>query len=318
MPVVLVFNEEKASEAWEWDDLEGARHHFPNTYVNMVIPGERFVYYRGVRRPGGAKGVIEFFGHGTVGQVWLDPRTEGFPAGKREWFCDLEGYETFPAPVSAKGETPTGYREGIPKNRLQNIRRISAHLFEDILSDGLGALAPDTFAAVLPAILKTADSIAPLTPPSESAKSLILPRAPSTLKSGAMPPSARPNSKRAKQIGDLAERLAIEFIKAEIPGAHGVRHVAFEGDKPGWDIEYFDAAKTLQRVEVKGTVAAAFPNFQLTAGELNAALKWGQTYWLFLIARCEGRSIITRINNPAAMLGSEWNAEPVAFRIWAN
>jgi hypothetical protein len=44
MPIVLVFNEEKATDAWVWDDKEGARHHFPNTYKNMVIPGERFVY----------------------------------------------------------------------------------------------------------------------------------------------------------------------------------------------------------------------------------------------------------------------------------
>jgi hypothetical protein len=64
-----------------------------------------------------------------------------------------------------------------------------------------------------------------------------------------------------------------------------VRRAALD-ETPGWDIDYLDSNGRLQRVEVKGTVAAAFTGVDITANELRAARTHGSDYWLFLVARC--------------------------------
>jgi len=62
-------------------------------------------------------------------------------------------------------------------------------------------------------------------------------------------------------------------------------------------------------------LAAAFPNFELTVGELNAAGTWREDYWIYLVARCEADvPSLTRLRDPLAGLESY----PVLFRLWAT
>ena len=74
MPIVLISNE-KILSGHSWKDITGKQYHFPNQYRNMIIPGARFVHYRGIHRQDRAKGELEYFGCGTIGDVWLDPDT---------------------------------------------------------------------------------------------------------------------------------------------------------------------------------------------------------------------------------------------------
>jgi len=54
--------------------VTGVQYHYPNGYKNLIRSGERFVYYRGVRRAGNKRGIAEYFGTGLVGEVWRDER----------------------------------------------------------------------------------------------------------------------------------------------------------------------------------------------------------------------------------------------------
>jgi len=307
MPIVLVFNEKKASTDWEWDDVEGVRHHFPNGYAGIVKSDEPFVYYRGVRRADGSRGDIEYIGHGVVGDVWLDERTRNNPPGKRSWFCSIENYQRFPTPVSARDGD--GYFEGIAKNRLQNIRRLSQEKYNLILAKAFGTASPSNIRSELDHGGKQILSF------TEDTDAVLLPRV--VKDRGTNVPqrlSGGPHSRRAKQIGDCAEKIVMRFLEeGGIPGANNPRHVANEGEKPGWDIEYRDAIGQLQRVEVKGTTGSAFPNIHMTFSELEAAKIHSDHYWLYLVAACESANPkITRICNPFEKL----EAQPVVYRLW--
>lgn len=312
MPLVLVSNEVNATDRWDWDDETGVRYHFPNQYRGMIVPGEPFVYYRGIRRQGGRRGPAEYFGCGVVGDVWRDPAVpEETPKRNWAWYCSIEDYEPFDAPVAAK--TELGFYEGIPANMWRS---------------GVRRLAPDAYAAILAAA--RADAVPPPAPEPagdplpatstliETEGSLLLPR-PVKAHSGASAGyvGGGRRSKTAKQTGDRAELIAKEYIESSIPGAHGIRHVAALNEKPGWDIEYRDASGRLQRVEVKGAATRSFANFELTAGELAAAKQWRQDYWVYLIADCLSASPrLQRINDPAGKLETELWAAPVVWRVW--
>jgi hypothetical protein len=74
MNVFLVQNERTVGGQYDhWKDVEGERYHFPNQYKGKTVEGNRFIYYRGVRRPTGRSAIPEYFGIGKVGKVWLDP-----------------------------------------------------------------------------------------------------------------------------------------------------------------------------------------------------------------------------------------------------
>jgi hypothetical protein len=94
-------------------------------------------------------------------------------------------------------------------------------------------------------------------------------------------------------------------------------HRAGIGETPGWDIDYVDAAGVLQRVEVKGTVSAAFADIELTAGEMRAAVQHGEGYWLYLVASClTTHPKVQAIQDPAALLASgKWTAVATLFSV---
>jgi hypothetical protein len=53
VPVVLVSNDANANDRFNWQDITGVQYHYPNQYKNIIQPGERFIYYRGIRRANG-------------------------------------------------------------------------------------------------------------------------------------------------------------------------------------------------------------------------------------------------------------------------
>jgi hypothetical protein len=83
------------------------------------------------------------------------------------------------------------------------------------------------------------------------------------------------------------------------------------------DIDYFDVDGVLQRVEGKGTIAAAFTGIDLTAKEMNAAVAHGTNYWLYLVAGCLAASPkVQAIQDPAGKLHTgEWSATPAVYSL---
>lgn len=141
MPLVLVENERTAGGRYDsWQDATGRLYHFPNVYRSLVQPGERFVYYRGVRRAlGGRRPAPEYFGSGVIEAVWRDPSvpTES-PKRSWKWFCSLIDYVQFDNPVSWKksGETI----EQIPRNLFGNgVRRIPDEAYALIIAGAMQA-----------------------------------------------------------------------------------------------------------------------------------------------------------------------------------
>jgi hypothetical protein len=79
--------------------------------------------------------------------------------------------------------------------------------------------------------------------------------------------------------------------------------VAGEGGTPGWNIEYLSGAGELNAVEVEATTASTFLNFEPTAGELSAARKLGEKYWVYLVSDClTARPRLQIVKDPAGLL----------------
>src|SRR5262249_42727910 len=112
--LVLVENEVTYGGQYDhWQDLTGVSYQFPNQYRNKLLPGRRFVYYRGVRRANQQRGQAEYFGMGRVATVWRDPSVpESIPKARWRWYCSVEDYVPFPKPVPAKIDGQ--YLETIP------------------------------------------------------------------------------------------------------------------------------------------------------------------------------------------------------------
>jgi hypothetical protein len=138
--------------------VTGVRYHYPNGYRNLIRPGERFVYYRGVRRRHGSRATAEYFGYGVVGDVWRDPRiSEEAPRSRRSWYCSILDYVPLDPPVPAKIDG--AFFETIPANMWRNgVRKIEENQFRAILTRA-GAMV-DTEPASTPVL----PSLPPLEP----------------------------------------------------------------------------------------------------------------------------------------------------------
>lgn len=298
MPLVLTTNDVVLNPDHAWNDITGVQYHYPNQYKNKIRTGEPFVYYRGVHRKDGPRGQAEYFGHGRIGEIRQDPATMG--SSRPSWFCTIEDYVPFTPPVPAK---PDGvFYEQIAPNMWRNgVRTLDQDVLERII-----AAAGSSTGTSAPTIIPP-----PSTP--QAAENLIVPRGKAA---GGGGNGGYRKSKRAKEVGDWAERAALAFIRHTLNPATLV-HRAAQAETPGWDIDYVDSSGELQRVEVKGTVSAAFTSIDFTAGELRAAQTHGDKFWLYLVANClTDRAQVQAIQNPAARLAEgDWTARPILFNI---
>jgi hypothetical protein len=125
-------------------------------------------------------------------------------------------------------------------------------------------------------------------------------------------PSRR--SRASKLIGDHAERIVHRHLCSLKKDS--IRHHAAVGETPGYDISYVEDGQ-LVAVEVKGTVGKAFANFEITEGEMNAAVRHGAAYQVWLVSDVLSTSPqIEIVVDPAKRLsvGTLW-AEPVLWRV---
>jgi hypothetical protein len=275
--LVLVENEVTVGGEYDfWADDTGVRYQFPNTYRNRVRPGRPFVYYRGVRRSGGRRGVSEYFGAGVIGEVWVDPEQPAdTPARNRRWYCAIEEYQPFHAPVPAKHagktyetiKTAMGWRTGI--------REITADVFNQILE-----ASSTTRIASGTSHTKVADATVNQAKPSD----LLIKRPKAESRPGY---SIRPSSRELKEVGDWAEELVFRWLFNTLEDVERdtLDWVAQRGETPGWDIAYTSASGAQIHVEVKATRLGRFSGIDVTGNEWRAAAGDGHNYVLALVTR---------------------------------
>jgi hypothetical protein len=315
MPLVLVQNPIKVNADYDWKDIEGERYHFPNQYKNRCATGTPFVYYRGVRRADSKRGTPEYFGHGRIGEVWRDDSIpESRPKREWAWYCAIEDYVPFAAPVASKLDGK--FIEQIAPNHWSvGVRPLPFDHYQKILSL---AGCPVRVVPDQPTPLPDFGTIRI----TEATGDLLIPRSPATGTSeGAEGNGTSRYSRDAARIGNRAEEIARKYIvdNAATLGAKHIRWIAKDGIKPGWDIQYEDQNGNVVAVEVKGSAGLRFANFDLTAGEWNAANELGDRYWLFLVAECCGKHPkIQRLQDPAKLVANrEAKLVPVVFRFAA-
>jgi hypothetical protein len=301
MPLVLVHNDVVANPAHAWNDVEGVHYHCPSKYQGKIKTGEPFVYYRGVHRTEGKPGAAEYVGTGRIGDIWADPEPRN--EGRKAWYCGIDDYRRFAVPVPAKIEGVT--LEQIPANLWRDgVRTIDPEVFNRILTLAAehgperGGVSANT------ANIETADNL--IVPPTVAAPG-----------AGRRAPMGYRKSRRAKEIGDWAEDIVLRYISEQVSGCTNCVHRAALDETPGWDIDYLDSNGRLHRVEVKGTVAAAFTGVDITANELRAARTHGFEYWLYLVAGCMSDTPrVQAIPDPASKLASnDWSLTPILFSL---
>lgn len=122
MPLVFVTD---APTLWESDyaDIVGMQYEFPEQYRSYVLPGERFIYYRGSR----GRAAVGYFGEGVVGDI----RPSARPAHLIAKIHDVLLYDEAVEIKDAAGNYwETGSTRGT--NWANGVRRISDEVFEAI------------------------------------------------------------------------------------------------------------------------------------------------------------------------------------------
>lgn len=306
-PIILVENEVTAGGVYDhWQDATGERYQYPNQYKNKVLEGRRFIYYRGSRRADGTKQTPEYFGHGVIGETYVDPTTDtSTPKRTWKWLCNIAEYSPFESPVLFKKMTGD-YYEQISQNQWGvAVRELSEDVYKEILTAGgveVGASSFSTQDAPIPTQITAKNSLL-----SKLAQETNNPQwAMSYL------------SKYTKEIGDLGERIVLEHFEKilQVKAQKSLRWVASLGEKPGYDIEYC-LDKTIKGIEVKATTASCFASIQLTANELKAAEEMQDNYYLVLVASVlSSKPAIEVIQNPVKHIEQgKLTLKPVAYRI---
>jgi len=312
LPIVLVQNEETADDRYDYRaDATGERYHFTNHYKNKVIPGTGFIYYRGTRRADGPRGTPEYFGFGTIGNVYLDPDTdESHTKSQWRWYCEIAEYLPFetPVPFMIDGR----YFENIPQNQWSvAVRTISEDTFRKILghagvlnyfenaSGQQELLAVQPVLASGPSLLKVAHGRAKRVPARSFAGS----------------------SKRSKIISEAGEQVVLTWLSSNLPDTQlkTLKDVGSKGNNPGWDFQYKSAGQ-LHVIEVKSSAAHAMTSVRLTVDEWQAAQQLGDRYSIYLVTRALSKTPeIEILSNPAAAIDSgELDISPSAYRIYRN
>ena len=323
--LVLVENEVTYGGRYDhWQDLTGISYQFPNQYRHKIVPGRRFVYYRGIRRADNQPGHAEYFGVGSIASAWRDRSLpESVPRAKWRWYCAVEDYLPFPQPVPAKVDGQ--YLEPITHalGWRTAVWEISDALVESILSlAGLQDIRPpllQELAAPSPPL--PAPPIDEVTPTAllDGLNALIQPSHPAQQPSSDNTPGSHRRTTWAKHIGDHAEAVVRRWLQAKLTpeAATSITWVAQQGQTPGWDIEFTDGHGTTIAVEVKGTAGAIFHSVEITAQEWEAAQQKRDAYWLVLVTDClSAHPKLHLIQDPYAYVAdSNLALEPVVWRL---
>jgi hypothetical protein len=125
-------------------------------------------------------------------------------------------------------------------------------------------------------------------------------------------------SNQSKVVGDMAEHFVYQLLlNGGVPNvkATQVEHVADQ--KLGWDIQYKNESSDLIRVEVKGSTAPKFSNFELTINELNSLQEHTHNYHFYLVGSCMSESRKVQVISDMADRLSSKNATttPLTFRL---
>jgi hypothetical protein len=314
MLLVLAENEANATDDHDWNDETGVRYHFPNKYKNFVVPGAKFVYYKGSRRATGGRTDPVYFGTGVIGDVYLDPATDSAEAKDRKWLADIADYQRFKSAVPFR-QKDGSYSELLSSSAAKNrwgtgVRRITPEAFDFLVSEG-GLADQDVTSATKPATSGK--------PTSATLDALWKAKKPSKDQEASRKSfDYRRLSRRTKAIGDEAERVFLEWLRSREPDEEkraAIRWVAQDGETPGYDIA--DSRGELHAYEVKGTTASQFVSLDMTVNELECAKKMGIHFSLALVAGVfTSAPRVTVLNNPAAALANgTLRATATAFRI---
>lgn len=315
--LVLAQNELNANPEHDWQDVEGERYQSPNGYRNKIVPGTKFIYYRGKRRKSGV-GEPEYFGWGVIGDVMKDPASDPDRAARQKWIAEIAEYWPFSRPIPFRGPSgeylETGTRSVVKNFFGVGVRNIDPDRFADILKrGGFEALAKASPVAPIPVVQKP-EVVA------EGKSLLVTVRYPTgDDEKRTSYGNGRRYSGQAKQVGDAAEELFLNWLREREPDSdrrEEIVWVAAEGQTPGYDIED-RRSRQVVAYEIKGTRGAAFPSVEITANELMAAEALAARYNLVLISDCQGtRPIIEIIPNPASLLkAGALSSTPILFRL---
>ncbi len=128
---IIVENDES-----QWDDRTGITYHYPNRYRQILKVGTLVIYYKGrIQNKAFSKDRLSndphYFGTGVIGESIPDDQSS-----KKDWYCSIESYTEFSAPVLSKRDDD--YLEPIPESKKSNywrdgVRQVTQKTYENIL-----------------------------------------------------------------------------------------------------------------------------------------------------------------------------------------
>ena len=295
MAIILVQNEKTATGDFDhYEDVTGKTYQYPNRYKGIILPGELFIYYRGLRkRDGTRRKAVEYFGYGIVESVSKNEELSQVNKSGWIWDCILSDYQEFEMPVIAKKDGE-GIFEKITNNRWGNVRRIPKDVALSIISNGS----------------KKYSHLKKVNPPELLVENKI-----NHFKNNINDDNElNVFSKRAKLIGDLGESYVFNFLKNK--RVKNLRWLANENIKPGWDIEFLDEHNSLKCIEVKSTTKKYFSSIQITKNEWDAAKRKGKDYELWLLTEVESATPkVSIIQDFKSCVPENYILDPLIYRL---
>lgn len=131
MPIVLYTGEGPSRSGYTYDDRTGVSYEFPDRYLSMIQPGERFIYHR----PG------HYSGAGLIGPVAPSENASNS-------VCEILDYHPFDVDVPLRGPDDHYYEADPEAGRFgvfwsQGVRRVSERAYERMIAAGWPGGAPD-------------------------------------------------------------------------------------------------------------------------------------------------------------------------------
>lgn len=129
-----------------WKDETGVKYHFPSSYLAILTPGTKVIYYKGRMTDKTYQHLrlsteSHYFGSAVIGEVVEDIDS------KNNYFAEIKEFRLFSKAVPFKAGDQ--YLEEIPENRKQNywrfgVRQISDEVYKRILSSAEYASTSDS------------------------------------------------------------------------------------------------------------------------------------------------------------------------------